>query len=88
MSQAEFAAILGVGDKTYSAWESGKNTPQGSKLVPVAQRIELAFKVPAWWTLGLGSGSPAPDGPDGIEENAVNPHYLRPALALVDSDAA
>jgi putative transcriptional regulator len=34
LSQATFAAILGVSPKTIEAWESGRNVPQGP-----AQRI-------------------------------------------------
>jgi transcriptional regulator with XRE-family HTH domain len=67
LSQAEFAAQIGVKDKAYGAWEIGANNP--SDIVAVAQRIELAFGVPAAWMLGLvadeGAPPPPPERPRG-----------------------
>lgn len=67
LSQAAFAARLGVGDKAYAAWETGSNNP--GDIVGIAQRIEHEFGVPAAWTLGLMPDTqpgPRPGGrPDG-----------------------
>ncbi len=65
VNQAEFAATLGVAPKRYASWESDSSTP-GKDLIAIARRIELAFGVPAAWTLGLNDNTPAgPGGPDG-----------------------
>lgn len=67
LSQAAFAARIGVKDKAYAAWETGSNNP--GDIVEVARRIEQEFGIPAAWTLGLMPDTqpgPRPDrGPDG-----------------------
>lgn len=92
MSQAEFAALLDVRDRTYSAWESGKNTPSGSQMIATAKRIELAVGVPAWWTLGLGAPGPTPDTPNEWAPRDSNPQptdYKGAVIALFpDANAA
>ncbi len=62
-SQQDFADKIGQSRDTLSAWESGRNTPRG--IVAIAKRIELAYGVPASWTLGLQEAPPRPDGPEG-----------------------
>lgn len=64
LTQAEFAQAIEAKDKAYGAWESGTNQP--TDIVAVAKRIELAFRVPASWVLGLGPfGSGEGGGPGG-----------------------
>ena len=63
LSQEDFARPLDVAKVTYGAWETGRNQP--SDVVSVAKRIELAYGVPAWWTLGLNAENRRPGGPDG-----------------------
>ena len=50
LGQAEMADRLGVGLKAYSAWESGKNTPED--IVTIAVLFERASGVPRTWFLG------------------------------------
>ena len=71
MSQSEFAAVLGVGDKRYGAWESDTNAPPATVLLNVAKRIELRFGRDAGlWLLGMDAEpAPQPDpDPPGREE--------------------
>ena len=65
LNQEAFVARLDncVGIKAYGSWEAGSREPRGA--VAFAKRIELAFGVPAAWTLGLDVGSPGPTSPDG-----------------------
>lgn len=56
MSQNEMAAAIGVSQKVFAAWESGRSRP--SDIVGVAKRVELLTSVPAGWLLGV-------NGPDG-----------------------
>ena len=64
VNQDEFAVMLDCGKKSLAAWELGVNTPRN--VVSIAKRIELAYGVPAAWTLGI-QDSPYPNGkgPDG-----------------------
>lgn len=63
LSQEDFARPLGVPKVTYGAWETGRNQP--ADVVAVAKRVELAYGVPAWWTLGLNADDRRPGDPDG-----------------------
>ena len=63
LSQEDFARPLGVAKVTYGAWETGRNHP--ADVVAIAKRVELAYGVPAWWTLGLNAEDRRPVGPDG-----------------------
>ena len=51
VSQEEFAATLGVNRKSLAAWELDTNEPRN--LLALARRMELAYKIPVSWTLGL-----------------------------------
>ena len=64
MTQAEMATELGVTQKAYSAWESGRNTPEN--IVSIAKRIEVRWRgsVTAAWMLGVQE-NPRPDDPNG-----------------------
>ena len=74
VSQAEFADRLSQGRQSLAAWESGLNEPRNA--VAVAKRIELAYGVPATWTLGL-DGGPGPDGRPRQDSN-LQPTGYRP----------
>ncbi len=50
--QGEFAAKLSETRESLSKWESGK-VREPRNVVAIAKRIELAYGVPATWTLGL-----------------------------------
>ena len=64
-SQETFAQRIGQKKESLAAWETGRNAqPRG--VVAIARRIELAYGVPAVWTLGLETQQgPHPEGPDG-----------------------
>lgn len=69
LTQAAFAQRLGVGDKAYGSWETG-TLP--NDIVSIAKRIELAFRVPAAWVLGISTGGPGPMGdPSGPNGGAL-----------------
>ncbi len=63
VSQGEFADAIGRKRESLSTWESGRiDAPRD--VVAIAKRIELAYGVPATWTLGLETKpGPGPDGP-------------------------
>lgn len=61
VSQEHFAATLEVNKKSLAAWELDTNEPRN--IVALAKRIELAYGVPASWTLGLKDEYPGPTGP-------------------------
>lgn len=78
LTQAAFAERIGAKDKAYGAWEAGANQP--GDIVSVAKRIEMAFRVPATWVLGLGpfgSGDSGPDGPHGASNTLVRSYRIR-----------
>ena len=60
-SQADFASALSQGRHSLAAWESCLNEPRNP--VAIAKRIELAYGIPATWTLGLETQRPGPSGP-------------------------
>ena len=63
-SQGTMAQKLQVSSATVAAWETSINMPRNA--VSIAQRIELAYGVPAWWLLGLQMPTaPRPGGPEG-----------------------
>jgi transcriptional regulator with XRE-family HTH domain len=51
-TQDEMAEALGVKKTTYSAWESGRNTPSHKEVQEIARRLYALDRVPQWWTLG------------------------------------
>jgi transcriptional regulator with XRE-family HTH domain len=51
-TQDEMANLLGVKKTTYSAWESGRNTPSHKEVREIARRLRALDRVPQWWTLG------------------------------------
>jgi len=64
MTQATFAAALGVSEDTYAAWESDRN--KVTDVVAMAKRIKVLTGTPIWWTLDTQEG-PHPAGPNGGE---------------------
>lgn len=60
LGQLEMAEKLGVGLKAYSAWESGKNSPED--IVSIAVKFEKASGVPRTWFLGWIDDDAASEG--------------------------
>lgn len=77
LTQEAIAEQLGVSAATYSAWESGRNTP--ANLPDVAVKLERISGVPRSWFLGWADESPRPDGPGGGAEWAPWGSNPRPA---------
>lgn len=68
LSQRDFASALDMKNATIAAWEASESTEPPRGGVAAAKRIEMAFNVPATWTLGLSSEfttRPTPTDPDG-----------------------
>jgi DNA-binding XRE family transcriptional regulator len=65
MEQTEMAVVLGVSQKVYATWESGRSKP--GDIVKIAKRIEERWpgRVTAAWVLGVEE-SPSPRPPRGI----------------------
>ena len=53
LSQSEMGAAIGVSQKVYAAWESGRSRP--TDIVEIAKRVETLTLVPAGWLLGVTS---------------------------------
>lgn len=70
LTQEEMAAKLAVGDKRYSAWESGKNTP--SDIAEIAVTLERVSGVPRTWFLGWADEEAPPPPPPGAELRSGN----------------
>ena len=69
------AEKLGVSESTYSAWETGRNTPEN--IVAIAEALENITGVRRTWWLGWGEGPSLPDG-DGSrlgESDSRPSHY-------------
>ncbi len=61
-NQVEFAEIIQESRESLSKWESGRARPRNA--VAIAKRIQLAYGIPAAWTLGVEDDeTPGPDGP-------------------------
>ena len=60
-TQDEMADALGVKTSTYSAWESGRNTPSLKEVQDIARRLYMLDRVPQWWTLGADVPSVHPE---------------------------
>lgn len=61
MNQDAFAALIGVKTSTYSAWETGRNTPD---ILEWSEKLEEATGVSKFWFRGDLDGTP-PTGPGG-----------------------
>ena len=56
LTQEEFAVKLGVGDKRYAAWESGRNTPDD--MLSIAKTLEDVSGIDKLWFIGWMDESP------------------------------
>lgn len=76
------ADLLGVGLKAYSAWESGKNTPDD--IVATSVKFEKVSGVHRTWFLGWVEDEPTTPLNQGEESARITNrslatvHYLRP----------
>lgn len=72
-TQQQMADVLEVGIKRYSAWETGKNSPDD--ITGIAVKFESVSGIPRTWFLGWANEeSPRPDGPgEGIEAGTTTP---------------
>lgn len=59
LSQSEMASLLGVKESTFSAWETGRNTPDIAELAP---RLEEITGVSRMFYIGWTIGNPTPGG--------------------------
>jgi DNA-binding XRE family transcriptional regulator len=83
MSQTEMAVTLGVSQKVYATWESGRSQP--GDIVAVAKRVQERWpnRVTAAWMLGLAeSGGPPHPG------NGISSHVDANALLQQSDDQA
>ena len=60
MSQGVFAAMFGVKQTTYSAWENGRSEPDISTICAIAQH----FCITTDYLLGLSDSPPQTSPPD------------------------
>lgn len=67
LTQAEMATQLDVGLKAYSAWESGKNSPED--LSDIAVKLERITGVPRVWFLGWADEDSSPTPPTDSQQN-------------------
>lgn len=86
LTQDQFAAAIGVNSKSLAAWENDAWQPRG--MVAIAKRIELAFGVPAAWTLGLDEAVDATKPLAEDEGLAVRRQGLEPRTRYVDATAS
>ena len=70
LGQAQMADLLGVGLKAYSAWESGKNSPED--IVATAVKFERASGVPRSWFLGWVDDTPSESTPFDETDDETN----------------
>lgn len=74
LSQTELADVLERNDRTVAAWETGRNEPKD--IVAVANRIQMAYGVPATWILGVETVGPTDTNPDGgVKQSAPQPVF-------------
>lgn len=51
LKQTEFAVMIGLSSSTLAAYEAGYSNPRFKDARALAQRVEDATRVPAWWLL-------------------------------------
>ncbi len=90
MTQEAMADRLGVGLKAYSAWESGKNTPED--LPQIAVDLEQITGVERSWFLGWLDDDPPQPSPDGAavpeSPTKITNRYLATVTRFALADAA
>lgn len=59
MTQAGFAAAIGVKEGSLAAWETDRATPRD--IVTIAKRVEMLTQIPAAWLLGLSNPDDRPN---------------------------
>ena len=64
MPQGAFAALFGVKQTTYSAWENGRSEPDISKICAIARH----FRITTDQLFGISSSPPVPSPPDRTAE--------------------
>ena len=70
LTQEQFADLIGVGLKAYSAWESGKNHP--ANIIELATTLERITGVDRRWFIGWISDDHSPDGQNGWAPSGSN----------------
>lgn len=58
LTQGKFAALLGVGEKRYAAWESGINGPDDPRAI--CEKLEEVTGIPREWFMGWAEGPLGP----------------------------
>jgi DNA-binding XRE family transcriptional regulator len=73
MDQVEMAVVLGVSQKVYATWESGRSKP--GDIVKISKRIEELWpgRVTAAWMLGLGEPPAGPGAYHGLPADPSGP---------------
>lgn len=90
LGQAQMADLLGVGLKAYSAWESGKNSPDD--IVATSVKFEQVSGVHRTWFLGWIEDEPTTPAGQGEESQQITERSLatvtelRPRTAAVEHD--
>jgi transcriptional regulator with XRE-family HTH domain len=62
-TQGKMAAALGVQEAAYSAWETGRNTPDLAKVAPKLEEITGVDR--AWFLGWADNNAPDPEGAEG-----------------------
>lgn len=74
LTQADIAARLGIKESRYSAWETGRNTPDIAELAPKLEEITGVSRL--FYIGWLDSNNPPPGG--GVTARYRNRHVSRP----------
>lgn len=69
LKQERIAELLGVRLSTYSAWETGRNTPD---MLAISPKLEEITGIDRLWFIGWADGPNDPRGPDGVESDAAS----------------
>jgi len=76
LSQTEMSALLGVKESTYSAWETGRNTPDVAKIAPRLEEITGVSRM-----FFVGWTEPGPGGPNS-QQDLRSDHSRRQVISL------
>ncbi|MFN4000912.1 helix-turn-helix domain-containing protein [Microcella sp.] len=75
LTQEQMSDQLEVGLKAYSAWESGKNSPEN--IAAIAVRFEEVSGVPRTWFLGWADSPPSGGGTNLFGERGLRLGHLK-----------